>query len=518
MHGIGTKQTQMAMKSKEVGNVKIFHSIQQLVDQAVKVQLMEIEDEIYARNQILSLLHLGEFTLSDDQLEEVKDIPDLLEEIIYFAVEKEIIEDVLDEKEILSSKIMNCFLSKPSEINKTFHEIYNEKPKSATNYFYQLSKNSNYIQMKRIQKNIQYQVETDYGHLDITINLSKPEKDPKQIAKEKTVKRSNYPACLLCMENEGYQGRIGHPARSNHRMIRVALNDDNWFLQYSPYVYYNEHCILLSEEHRDMKIDRNTFVNLLAFVEKFPHYFIGSNADLPIVGGSILSHDHYQGGHNEFAMAKAEEEFPFSIIDFPGIACAVVKWPMSVIRLKGIEKEALVEAAAFILEEWKSYSDPTVQIQAFSNGKPHNTITPIARIRNGLYELDLVLRNNRTDEKHPLGIFHPHEDVQHIKKENIGLIEVMGLAVLPARLKSELHEVGKMLLNQPHDVADYHLHWVNDLKGLYCEEVTTSNVGQIIQQEVGKKFLQVLVDAGVFKRDQKGIQAFKQFISSFDKK
>jgi UDPglucose--hexose-1-phosphate uridylyltransferase len=501
-----------------VGNVSIFHSIQQLINRSIKAQLINIDDEIYARNQLLSLLQLEDFPFTEYHEEVLLEIPDLLEEIVGYAVEKEVVEDSFDEKEILASKLMDIFLSRPSEINKTFYEKYSkEEPKSATDYFYELSKNSNYIQMKAIQKNIQYNIETEYGKLDITINLSKPEKDPKQIAKQKTKQSVNYPKCLLCIENEGYQGRIGHPARSNHRMVRVALNGENWMLQYSPYVYYNEHCILLCNEHRDMKINRDTFEKILLFVEKFPHYFIGSNADLPIVGGSILSHDHYQGGNYEFAMAKAEEELTFSIDKFPNVQCSILKWPMSVIRIKHKDKDNLVQAATSILDEWKNYSDPLVQIQAFTDGTQHNTITPIARMRNGMYELDLVLRNNRTDEEHPFGIFHPHEDVHHIKKENIGLIEVMGLAVLPARLEKELQQVEKFILNQPSEVADYHLEWAIELKVLYSDVANTQNVSQLVQQEVGKKFLNVLKDAGVFKRDQEGQEAFKRFIYSFVK-
>lgn len=496
--------------------MSIYDSIQELVNKAVNVQLISNDDEIYARNQILSILHLNHFPLTENQKEKLLDIPDLLEEIISYAVENRIIEDNFDEKEILASKLMNVFLPRPSDVNKTFYEKYLEDPATATDYFYELSKYSNYIQMKRIQKNIHYKIDTEYGKLDITINLSKPEKDPKQIANQKTVQSLNYPTCLLCVENEGYQGRIGHPARSNHRMIRVAINKENWMLQYSPYVYYNEHCILLSEDHRSMKIDRNAFTNLLAFVEKFPHYFIGSNADLPIVGGSILSHDHYQGGQYEFPMARAKDELVFSITDYPDIECAIVKWPMSVIRLKQLDKDKLVKAASFILDRWKNYSDPSVGIHAFSDETPHNTITPIARKRAGKYELDLVLRNNRTNEAHPLGIFHPHEDVHHIKKENIGLIEVMGLAVLPARLKSELMEVEKYILNQPCNVSGYHLTWSNKLREVYSNVANAQNVNQIVQQEVGKKFLKVLKDAAVFKRNQEGMEAFKKFIHSLD--
>ncbi|MDQ1004521.1 UDPglucose--hexose-1-phosphate uridylyltransferase [Neobacillus niacini] len=490
----------------------IYQLIQQLINQAIAAQLMEPDDEIYARNQILSLLHLVEFKESDAESNE--DIPDLLDQIVDYACKQGIIEDVFDEKEIFSSKIMNCFMARPSTVNQIFFEKYKQHPKKATEYFYELSKNSNYIQMNRIRNNIEYKVKTEYGELDITINLSKPEKDPRSIALERAVEKTNYPKCLLCIENEGYAGRIGHPARSNHRMIRLKLLEENWLLQYSPYVYYNEHCIVLSEDHRDMKITSSAFSRLLRFVEQFPHYFVGSNADLPIVGGSILSHDHYQGGHYDFAMAKAEDEWTFAIDRFPNIKASVVKWPMSVIRLRSEEIEPLVEAGEHILSKWRNYSDETVGIYAKTGETPHNTITPISRKNQNYYELDLVLRNNRTNEEHPLGIFHPHQDVHHIKKENIGLIEVMGLAVLPARLKNELEEVENFILGKSDVVADYHIEWAKSLKDDYQSVVTDSNVEAIVREETGKKFLRVLEDAGVFKRNEEGKAGFNRFILS----
>lgn len=410
---------------------------------------------------------------------------------------------------------MNCFMSKPSEVIKNFYKNYHESPVKATDYFYELSKNSNYIQTKRIAKNISYKVETEYGELDITINLSKPEKNPKDIAKAKKVKSTNYPKCLLCVENEGYVGHINQPARSNHRIIPINLMNEDWYLQYSPYSYYNEHCIVLCKEHRDMKIDKGVFERLLRFVEKFPHYFIGSNADIPIVGGSILTHDHYQGGVYEFPMAKAEDEYKFQITGFEEVRFSIVKWPMSVMRLRGDKIDSLVKASDYILNKWKSYSDESAEILAFSNGTPHNTITPIARKRGDDYEIDLVLRNNRTTEEQPFGIFHPHNDVQHIKKENIGLIEVMGLAVLPDRLKSELKEVEKYFLWKDNSIAEYHISWADELKAKYVE-VTNETVQNIVKEETGYKFLRVLQDAGVFKRTEKGIEAFKKFISNLN--
>lgn len=491
----------------------IYQTIQQLIDRAIEAKLIEREDEIYVRNKILSLLRLDDFVV-EVSASVKKEIPELLEELIEYACTHEIIKKVFDEKEILASVIMDVFMSKPSAINALFYEKYEQNPMTATDYFYELSKNSNYIQMKQIAQNINYKVKTEYGAIDITINLSKPEKNPEQIMREKALESKNYPKCLLCIENEGYMGRIGHPARSNHRMVHMNLANERWFLQYSPYIYYNEHCIVLSAEHRNMKIDRQTFMRLLKFVERFPHYFLGSNADLPIVGGSILTHDHYQGGKYEFAMEKALNDFDFELADFSGIQCSIVKWPMSVIRLRSEDLEQLVNTGEYILGRWKGYSDSSVNIYAFTNGVSHNTITPIARYRNGMYELDLVLRNNRISEEHPLGIFHPHEDVQHIKKENIGLIEVMGLAVLPARLKTELQEVKKFLLDIPCDIPAYHILWAEQLKLQYGNRINEQNVQEIVREAVGQKFVQVLEDAGVFKRDEEGISAFKRFIQT----
>jgi UDPglucose--hexose-1-phosphate uridylyltransferase len=499
--------------------MNVFTALEQLVEHAVTLEMIQPVDKIYARNQVMSFLGLIDFPKHLVKNQEIdQKIPDLLDELVQFAVQEGVIEDLLDEKEILNSKIMNVFMPKPSDVNKAFYEKWEMNPAKATEYFYELSRNSNYIQTNRISKNINYKAETPYGALDITINLSKPEKDPKEIAREKDRKTvsAHYPRCLLCIENEGYAGRIGHPARSNHRMIRLELTDEPWFLQYSPYVYYNEHCIVLSAEHRDMVIDRGTFERLLEFVGKFPHYFVGSNADLPIVGGSILTHDHYQGGNYEFTMARAHEEISFTLPSYPSLKAATIKWPMSVIRLKGKEKNKLIDACEYILEKWKMYSDETADVIAYTGDTRHNTITPIARMRDGLYEVDLVLRNNRTSDEHPLGIFHPHADVHHIKKENIGLIEVMGLAVLPARLKSELEEVEKYLLDQPNSIEPYHIPWADELKGKYKEPLSDAFVKEIIQKEVGSKFLRVLEDAGVFKRDQKGQKAFTKFIESLN--
>ncbi|WP_234124933.1 UDP-glucose--hexose-1-phosphate uridylyltransferase [Clostridium hydrogenum] len=485
--------------------------IEALVHKAIEGKLIEKEDEIYCTNQVMDLLGLKDIEKKDIKSTE-ETIPDILEELLDLAVENNIIEDLSSEKDILEAKIMNCFISKPSEVIRTFYKKYDESPVKATNYFYELSRNSNYIQTKRIAKNISYKVGTEYGDLDITINLSKPEKNPKDIAKAKEAKSTNYPKCLLCVENEGYVGRINHPARSNHRIIPINLAEEEWYLQYSPYLYYNEHCIVLCKEHRDMKIDKAMFERLLKFIEKFPHYFIGSNADLPIVGGSILTHDHCQGGNYEFPMAIAGEDYEFKVEGFHDIKFSVVKWPMSVIRLRGENITTIVEAADHILNKWRSYSDETSGVLAFTDNTPHNTITPIARRRNNMYEMDLVLRNNRTSDEHPLGIFHPHEDVQHIKKENIGLIEVMGLAVLPARLKVELKEVEKYILGEENSIAEYHVKWADELKIKYASEAAAETIEDIVRKETGYKFLRVLKDAGVFKRDEAGKAGFERFI------
>ncbi|GAB2552110.1 UDP-glucose--hexose-1-phosphate uridylyltransferase [Gracilibacillus alcaliphilus] len=494
---------------------KLSSLIHSLITQATNKALITVSDQIFARNQILGLLKESSYQETDEIID--LDIPDLLEALADYAEDKGLIEGLLDEREQLTAQIMNVFLSKPSEVNHTFYQKYQVAPKQATDYFYQLSKDSNYIQTKRIAQNIHFKSTSDYGDLDITINLSKPEKDPEQIKREKEMAQDiAYPKCLLCAENEGYVGRIGHPARSNHRIIDVPLEGESWFLQYSPYVYYNEHSIVFAKEHRPMQINKDSFARLTAFVEKFPHYFIGSNADLPIVGGSILSHDHYQGGSYTFAMTNAEEEFTFSLEAFPDIEAVVVKWPLSVIRLRHTKRQPLVEAADYILQKWRQYSDPEADIYAFTDETPHNTITPIARRRGDLFEIDLVLRNNRTTDEHPMGLFHPHADVHHIKKENIGLIEVMGLAVLPPRLKDELAVIKQHLLGEQADVADYHQDWVESIKQQH-QEITVQNVDTIVESALGAKFARVLEDAGVYKTNPAGRQAFKRFLTNLNK-
>ena len=491
----------------------IYQLITGLIQKALEVELIEAADQIYVRNQVMSLLGLE--TFPDEEVGPYEDsIPNLVEKMILYAARHEVIEDVFDDKEILAANIMNCFVPRPSVVNAVFNQKYQDSPEAATDYFYNLSKNNNYIQINRIAKNISYKVETAYGVMDITINLSKPEKDPEQIKREREMKQAvNYPKCLLCKENEGYSGRTGHPARANHRIIHVPLSGQNWFLQYSPYVYYNEHCIVFSEEHRDMKIDRSAFERLLEFADKFPHYFIGSNADLPIVGGSILSHDHYQGGCYEFGMTRAEDSFTFDLKEYPDIKASVLKWPMSVIRLRGTKKASLLEAGDKILQTWKGYSDELADVFAFTGETPHNTITPIARKRDGCFELDLVLRNNRTTDEHPLGIFHPHADVHHIKKENIGLIEVMGLAVLPPRLLDELAEIKKFLLGESSHVEAYHQEWADQIKAEYGTLSDSEQAEVILREELGKKFVKVLQDAGVLKERE----AFERFINKLNK-
>ncbi|MED1738090.1 UDP-glucose--hexose-1-phosphate uridylyltransferase [Bacillus swezeyi] len=488
----------------------IYQDIAGLIQKALEADLIESADVNYARNQLMHLLGLELFPEEGVGTTD-ESIPDLLEKLTGYAAKHGIITDASDDKEILSANIMNCFVARPSVINAVFNQRYHESPSAATEYFYRLSQYSHYIQTKQIEKNISYKVDTAYGEMDITINLSKPEKDPEQIKREREAKQTHsYPKCLLCKENEGYTGRIGYPARANHRIIQIPLLDENWYFQYSPYVYYREHSILFSEKHRRMKINKQAFHRLLTFTEMFPHYFIGSNADLPIVGGSILSHDHYQAGCYEFAMTRAEDAFSFQLHRHPQIEASVLKWPMSVIRLKGTTINSLVEAADDIFQTWKNYSDQLADVIAFTDDTPHNTITPIGRNRNGIFEIDLVLRNNRTSAEHPFGIFHPHEDVHHIKKENIGLIEVMGLAILPPRLKAELAAIKEFLLGRPSRIEAHHQEWAEHLKSEYREISSPEHAELVLQKELGNKFVKALEDAGVLKERK----AFMRFIDA----
>lgn len=488
----------------------IFAYIEELTRKAQQAGLIEQRDHVYARNRLLALLKRNDFTEPAENASALS-IPDLVEKLTEEAAAQGIVQPFLEDKEIFAADVMNVFISKPSQIADFFWKSYSSSPQQATDSFYSLSQGSNYIQTKRIAKNISYKAETDYGELDITINLSKPEKDPAEIARAKLrpEPETNYPKCLLCVENEGYAGHVNHPARANHRIVPVTLGNEEWFLQYSPYVYYNEHCILLSGEHRDMKIDQAGFERLLHFVHQFPHYFAGSNADLPIVGGSILTHDHYQGGQYEFAMAKAKETASFSMQAFPGVEGATLYWPMSVIRLKSEKRGELAAAADHVLSNWKTYDDQACGIRSFTGEMPHNTVTPIARKRGAQFELDLVLRNNRTTEEHPMGLFHPHADIHHIKRENIGLIEVMGLAVLPARLKEDLTAVTAFVAGEDVQVKDEHQDWAQELRLAYDGK---KEVEEFVRQAVASKFLRGLEDCGVFKQTAEGQNGFARFL------
>ncbi|MFI3210688.1 MAG: UDP-glucose--hexose-1-phosphate uridylyltransferase [Peptostreptococcaceae bacterium] len=489
--------------------------ISRLINFAVQKNLIDELDVVYASNLLVEVLGLDEF--EEVEVNETLETATLiLEKMLDFCVSKNYIEDNTTERDLLDTKIMNCLMPRPSEVVNTFNKKYQENKEDATSYYYNMSIASNYIRKDRTDKNIIWKAPTNYGDLDITINLSKPEKDPKEIAKAKLVKSSSYPKCLLCKENEGFMGNMNHPARQNHRIIPMEFAGENWFLQYSPYVYYNEHCILFNKKHTPMKIYKKTFENLLGFVDYIPHYFAGSNADLPIVGGSILSHDHYQGGNYTFAMEVAEIEEAFKVNGYDKTTVNRVKWPMSVIRLIGEDKEEIINLSEHILNTWKHYSDENVDI-IHKTDEVHNTITPIARKNNGKYEVDLVLRNNRTNETHPMGIFHPHSEVHHIKKENIGLIEVMGLAVLPARLEKELDILATYMIDKKESIEDEallnHNEWyVNTLKNYDVK--TKEDAMKVLKEEVGKKFETVLEHAGVFKRDKNGINAFNKFITS----
>lgn len=488
--------------------------INRLLHFAKQHGLINEDDLYYAANLLLDVLQADSFEPEPVQ-EELDTAAPILQAMLDDAVKRGLIEDTVSERDLFDTRIMNCVMPRPSEVVRRFQNDYARSPKAATDEFYKLSIASNYIRKDRIDRNIVWKTATEYGDLDITINLSKPEKDPRDIARAKLAPSGSYPKCLLCRENEGYAGHAGHPARQTHRLIPLRLSGHRWFMQYSPYTYYNEHCIVLNRRHVPMKVSRRTFENLLDFVTMFPHYFLGSNADLPIVGGSILSHDHYQGGRYTFAMAKAPVEKVYSCPAYPGIRAGRVKWPMSALRLCGRDREALTDLAAKVLEAWRAYSDESVGILAESGGRMHNTITPIARRRGEEYELDLVLRNNRTSPEHPLGIFHPHAEVHHIKKENIGLIEVMGLAVLPARLKTEMYRVGEELVRGTEDIAGMediavHAEWYRMLREKY-PSAAEADVHAILRSEIGQVFRTVLTHAGVFKRDTQGMAAFDRF-------
>lgn len=493
----------------------IYESIKKIVTYALESGLIEKEDTVYMTNRVLELLSLDEYEEPAESYTDV-DLEATLKEILDFAVEKGIIAADTTSRDLFDTKLMSIFAPAPSQVIKTFNALYEESPEKATDFYYKFSGDTDYIRRYRIKRDLKWKSESDYGEIDITVNLSKPEKSPEEIAAAKLAKQSGYPKCLLCPENEGYAGRMNHPARQNHRIIPITIDNSEWGLQYSPYVYYNEHCIVFNKAHTPMKIDKSAFRKLFDFVKLFPHYFIGSNADLPIVGGSILSHEHFQGGHYDFAMAKAEIEKDFTVKGFEDITCGIVKWPMSVIRISGKDTDRLCDLADRILTVWRGYTDEECFIYAETDGEKHNTITPIARKRGDNFEMDLVLRNNITTKEHPMGVFHPHSELHNIKKENIGLIEVMGLAVLPSRLKTELALLKDAILSDAdisaNETIAKHADWVDTFKAGYT--FTEENTEDILKKEVGTVFAKVLEHAGVYKRDEKGFQGFMRFVEA----
>ncbi len=509
--------------------INIFHEISLLINYALKNNFIAEIDIPFVRNLLLDYFKLTDFISTSDVDKNSEPVQDILDRMVDYAFDKKIIsENDITSRDLADTKIISLLLPFPGQVVKEFDRIKNNSGiKAAADNFYNFSIKSNYIRMDRIDKNIVWQTSTEFGGLDITINLSKPEKDPKAIAAAGKLPSSGYPKCLLCPENAGFAGNLNHPARQNLRVIPLTLNKENWYFQYSPYVYYNEHCIVLKETHEPMKLSRETFVRLIDFVELFPHYFIGSNADLPIVGGSILNHDHFQGGNHNFPMAKASGEKYFSHPDFTGLQAEIIKWPMTVIRLKSKDKKQIVTASDYIFNLWRNYSDTENGIIAITKSGEefinHNTVTPIARMRDGLFEIDIVLRNNLTSEEHPSGIFHPHAELHHIKKENIGLIEVMGLAVLPGRLSGELAEIENILFNHTEysrdklvadSVLSKHVEWIEYLIKKYPDIKSNTEISQIIKDEVGLKFEAVLSHCGVFKRNESGTKGFLKFMES----
>lgn len=499
----------------------ILDNIRKLTEYGIKTGLIEEADRVYTINRLLELFCIDELDGEGDAVDmDTDELEKVLGEMLDYAYEQGIMtQNSTVYRDLFDTRIMSTLVPRPSEVIREFKAGYDKSPREATDYFYKLSQDTDYIRRYRIKKDQKWVAKTKYGDLDITINLSKPEKDPKAIAAAKNAKQSGYPKCLLCRENEGYAGRINHPARQNHRIIPVTIHGSLWGFQYSPYVYYNEHCIVFNSKHIPMKIEHDTFCKLFDFVKQFPHYFVGSNADLPIVGGSILSHDHFQGGHYEFAMAKAAVERSFSVNGFEDVEAGIVNWPMSVIRISSADTDRLIALADVILDKWRGYTDKEAFIFAQTDGEPHNTITPIARKRGDKYELDLVLRNNITTKEHPLGVYHPHANLHHIKKENIGLIEVMGLAVLPARLKDEMERLAEAILAgeniRDDESIEKHADWVDAFLPDY-KEINRDNIMDIIHKEIGYVFMKVLEDAGVYKRTEKGQEAFDRFIASLN--
>ena len=496
----------MAMKIETV-----YAALDSLLDYAKNCGLLDALDETFCRNALLSELKVESY----EKQKEHFDFPECLNLLCDYAAEQSMIADTIAERDLFDTRLMGCVTPRPSEVVRKFWSLYAQSAKAATDYFYKLSQDCNYIRRDRIAKDEHWTTETKYGELEISINLSKPEKDPRDIAAAKLKKASGYPKCLLCVENVGYAGTISHPARQNLRVMPVSVNGQPWGIQYSPYVYYNEHAIVMNTEHTPMVIDRAAFDKLFSFVEQFPHYFLGSNADLPIVGGSILAHEHFQGGHHTFPMEKAEKEFGFEVPGFVDVDCCVVKYPMTVLRLNSENKNQLCELAGKILAKWRGYTDEEAMIFAETDGEPHNTITPIARMRDGRYELDLVLRNNLTTKEHPMGLYHPHEALHHIKKENIGLIEVMGLAILPGRLKKEMADLKAALLKgenlRENEELAKHADWAEEFMGRH-PEFNAENAEDIIKDEIGQVFSQVLECAGVYKTDKAGRDALKRFL------
>ena len=497
----------------------VCEAIKKLVQYGLDTGLIRERDAVYARNQILEVMGMDEYEEPGEISGEIC-LEEVLKELLDYAYETTgaLKENSVVFRDLFDTKLMNCLMPRPSEVADKFWKIYHEEsPEAATDYYYKLSQDSDYIRRYRIKKDLKWMTSTEYGDLDITVNLSKPEKDPKAIAAAKLMKQSGYPKCQLCMENEGYAGRANHPARNNHRIIPITIDNNQWGFQYSPYVYYNEHCIVFNGQHVPMKIERATFVKLFDFVKQFPHYFLGSNADLPIVGGSILSHDHFQGGNYTFAMAKAPIERKVEFAGYPQVEAGIVKWPMSVIRTRCRDTEPLIDLADKILKAWRGYTDEAAFIFAETDGEPHNTITPIARKNGDMYELDLVLRNNITTEEFPLGVYHPHQELHHIKKENIGLIEVMGLAVLPSRLKEELNLLAEYMVEgkdiRGNEMLEKHADWVDEFTKRY-DDINKDNVLDILKREVGVVFGKVLEDAGVYKCTEEGRMAFMRFIDS----
>lgn len=494
----------------------LFENIKKLVEYGIQTGLTPECERIYTTNLLLEIFKEDNYEDTEIDAENLE-LEDILKNLLDEAVSRGLIEDSVVYRDLFDTKLMNCLLPRPAQIQREFKEKYDISPEEATKYYYKLSQDSDYIRRYRVKKDMKWTVDSPYGVIDITVNLSKPEKDPKAIAAAKNAKASTYPKCQLCVENEGYAGRVNHPARENHRIMPITINDSQWGFQYSPYVYYNEHCIVFNGQHIPMKIDRAAFIKLFDFVKQFPHYFLGSNADLPIVGGSILSHDHFQGGHYTFAMAKATIEKEVTIPGYEDVEAGIVKWPLSVLRIRHKDEQRLIDLADHVLKNWRNYTDEDAFIFAETDGEPHNTITPIARKIGDIYELDLTLRNNITTEEHPLGLYHPHAQYHNIKKENIGLIEVMGLAVLPARLKNELELLACYIvegkdIRSNEDIVK-HADWVDGFLPKY-DSITKENVMDILKEEVGIVFTHVLEDAGVYKCTEEGRNAFMKFIET----